>query len=411
MISTIESPHSPADCNHFNESGIASSPPEKIASPSTEDAVIEAIRGAASHRCAIVPWGGGKSIEQGNPLNVARWHAVSSKSLTGITEYSPDDMVVTARAGTTLEHLQNELATENQFLPLDPPFPMESTLGGIVATNAHGLWRPGYGVPRDLLLGLRAVMADGTSVRAGGKVVKNVAGYDLCKLFAGSWGTLGFITEVTFKTSPKPELRLHSNNGCDRVSTAIDAALRVHLAMLQPIYLTVSLAESVTLSVGLHGSAKAVEWQRDRIGEVIEPVGPRAVEDGPTEDELRHLVISNPDSIRIRISARPTELADLAKYLSQAAGTQLRRLAVQVPSGIIEAALEPSANAVNAVLSVQRRLIGSGFLTWENVPEAFSSQVGDVWGPVRQDFTIMRGIKESLDPNGLFSPGRFVGGL
>jgi glycolate oxidase FAD binding subunit len=311
----------------------------------------------------------------------------------------------------TLEAFQTALRSRGQWLSLDPADADRATMGGVLATNAYGPRRHLYGTARDLLIGVTVVTADGSIVKGGGKVVKNVAGYDLCKLFAGSWGTLGFITEATFKTSPKPELQLHRNFGCDSIGTALDAALKVHLAKLQPVYSVVSAGESVTISIGLHGNAKAVDWQLERIKEVVESSGPEAIDGGPTEDELRHFVVSEQDCIRIRVSTRPAELPTAAEALERAGGTRLRRLVVHVPSGIVAAALEPSSGAVEAMLTFHGQVAGMGFMTWERVPEAFASRVGDVWGPVRQDFTIMRGIKQSLDPNGLFSPGRFVGGL
>ncbi len=166
--------------------------------PGSDSDAVEAVQQAHRKQLGLVPWGGGTAVAQGNPLRSTAWAALRSGSLSGIREYSPDDMVVTAGAGMSLDNLQAELQARGQLLPLDPPCADRATLGGIVATNAQGLWQAAYGLPRDRLLGVRVVLANGTVVKGGGKVVKNVAGYDLCKLFAGSWGTLGFITEVTF---------------------------------------------------------------------------------------------------------------------------------------------------------------------------------------------------------------------
>src|SRR5207247_1800369 len=150
--------------------------------PESEEECVKIVGACSAEGIALIPWGGGTAVQQGNPIRAARWAALGSRRLDGIVEYSPDDMVVTAQAGVTLAGLQRTLAGRRQILPIDVPDSGLATLGGIVATNAQGLWRPAVGTPRDRLLGLRIVMADGSVVRAGGKVVKNVAGYDLCKL-------------------------------------------------------------------------------------------------------------------------------------------------------------------------------------------------------------------------------------
>jgi len=239
----------------FNEEKRAEFPvcgsvPDAVARPSAESECVDAIVWSRTEGIAVVPVGGLTNM-MGNPMQASRWLALSTSRMAGMLEFSPEDMVVTAQAGITLESLQGILADANQFLPIDAPNPNQTTLGGIVSTNAQGLWRPAYGLPRDRLLGLRVVLADGSAVKAGGKVVKNVAGYDLCKLFAGSHGTLGLITEVTFKTNPRPQTRVHANFQAASLGQALEAGLHVTAARLEPLYIIVSSLGSV--SVGLAG--------------------------------------------------------------------------------------------------------------------------------------------------------------
>src|SRR5262249_8362846 len=130
---------------------------------------------------------------------------VVTRRLNRILDYQPDDMTVTVEAGVTVAELQRTLAERSQFLPLDPPLAARATLGGTVAANVSGPWRAGYGTAPDWLIGLRIAAADGQVVKGGGRVVKNVAGYDLCKLYTGSLGTLGVLYELTFKVMPRPE--------------------------------------------------------------------------------------------------------------------------------------------------------------------------------------------------------------
>jgi glycolate oxidase FAD binding subunit len=383
--------------------------PHAVAMPASEAECVELVWWAAREGCALVPWGGGHAVQQGNTLAASRWVAVSTQNLADLHEFSADDMVVTAGAGYSLESLQTTLRERNQFLPIDPPDAASATLGGIVATNAYGLWRPLYGTPRDRLIGVRVVMPDGSVVKGGGKVVKNVAGYDLCKLFAGSWGTLGLITEVTFKTNPVPEHREHMVFTSPDAATALKAALAVHTSRLQPAYLTVVTPEP-RLCVGLMGNAKAVAWQRSEIASLLRAAGLREADGGPTEEELRAFTPSASSPLVASLTVRTTELLNLVVALADLP----LRVAAHVPTGVVEltcTAEDATPEQLRAWFNrVVRAVPPGGHAVWPRVPSDWKSQV-DVWGPTRGDFPLIRSLKQTMDPNGLFSPGRFVGRL
>lgn len=382
----------------------------RVAAPSTEGecvALIEETRGVGR---GLVPVGGGVSLSQGNALACAEWVAATTGGMAGIVDYSPDDMVVTAGPGTTLADLQRELARQSQFVPLDCPFPDRATLGGIVATNAHGLWRPAYGQPRDRLLGVRVAMADGSVARGGGKVVKNVAGYDLCKLFAGSWGTLGLLTEVTFKTNPAPPKRETLWFEADGIEQALRAALDVHAARLEPVFLAAHLSGvRAALAVGLHGGERSVRWQAETIGENLRAEGLRREEPRLTEEQLRHAVAGAPSGVKARIAARPTDLPAIAAAVAPLA----EEMVCHAQTGILEASLRGAMDAA-AFAGLRRRLeaaaAGKGYLTWTEVPADLKTGL-DVWGGPGAGHALMRGLKQALDPSRLFSPGRFLGGI
>lgn len=380
---------------------------------------MEVVRLALDSKGALVPLGGGTAIEQGNMLRANNWSFLSSQGMSDLVEFSPDDMVFTAQAGMPFAALQKILSEHGQFLPIDPPYPETATLGGIVATNAHGLWRPAFGAPRDRLLGLRVVLADGSIIRGGGKVVKNVAGYDLCKLFAGSWGTLGFFTEVTFKTNPLPAMR--SRLTFKGPSTAsfhvlIEAGLLIHAERLQPVSLTAvqplqtvsSSEKEAALIVGLMGSAEAVNWQETEITRLLEQKGLIREETAWTEETTRHWVVDSGRSYQARIAVRPSDLPQVVQIplLRDAA------LSVQIPTGIIEAGLPDTSRQADYALlrkQVQEKAAGS-HLIWTRLASEMKAEI-EVWGPTHGDFALMQGLKKQLDPNGLFSPGRFVGRL
>jgi glycolate oxidase FAD binding subunit len=378
--------------------------PERVFEPSTEAEARDLVLEAASAGIAIVPVGGGTGLGTGNLLRADSWGALRTSRLTRIVEYSPDDMVVTAEAGVTLETLQNLLAEHNQFLPVDAPYPEQATLGGITATNAQGLLRPAFGLPRDRLLGARMALSDGTVIRAGGKVVKNVAGYDLCKLVAGSWGTLGLITEVTYKTNPLPPCREEIRFSADMMLLA-EAALRVHEARLQPVYMTAYGPACPELKVGLMGSGMAVSWQRKAITEALVALGL-----SPTVGETRGSAGAG-SSVAARLTVKPTDIPAVLGILA----TVTSEVVSHIPTGVIECAFADAApddamGVARWTAALRDRLPAGSHLVWTRVPAQWKRAI-DVWGPTRPDHSLMRGIKDAFDLRGLFSPGRFAGRL
>ena len=172
--------------------------------PGSIDEAAACVAAAADGGVAVIPWGGGTAVDAGAPP-AAVGIVLALSRLSGLVEHEPGDLTATVGAGMTVGALQTALRERGQWLSLDPPDADRATLGGVVAANAFGPRRHLYGTMRDLLIGVTVVTADGAVVRGGGKVVKNVAGYDLPKLFVGSYGTLGVIVEVTVKLRPCPE--------------------------------------------------------------------------------------------------------------------------------------------------------------------------------------------------------------
>jgi FAD/FMN-containing dehydrogenase len=187
------------------------------------------------------------------------------RAMQRVLEYTPEDMTVSVEAGITLAQLQRCLAEHKQWLPIDPPRGKTLTIGALLAASKSGPRRFGFGTIREHLLGMKVVLADGRVIKAGGKVVKNVAGYDLCKLFVGSRGTLGVIVEATFKVLPQPEAEValkRSTNDLDEVGALLQ---QIYESPLTPVVLDLyGTASEHTLVVGLAGSREDVEWQRER---------------------------------------------------------------------------------------------------------------------------------------------------
>lgn len=180
--------------------------PAQVVAPATAEELADCLREATARGLAVVPWGAGTRQHIGRAPT--RYDlAIATHGLARVLDYHPDDLVVTLEAGATLGAVQAELARHGQWLPWDAPLPGRASVGGLLASGAAGPLRLGYGAPRDWTLGMRVALGDGRLVRSGGRVVKNVAGYDTHKLHIGALGTLGVIVEATFKVQPLPERR------------------------------------------------------------------------------------------------------------------------------------------------------------------------------------------------------------
>ena len=208
--------------------------PARVARPLSTDEARDVVR--ESSGLGIVPWGGGTRQELGYAPE--RYDlALSTESLDRITDYQPADLTVTAQAGVTISHLQETLAEHGQFLALDAARPDRQTVGGIIAARANSLRRLAYGSVRDSLLGVSVVNGRGELVKGGGKVVKNVAGYDLPKLYCGSLGTLGLIVEATFKVAPLPQMTATVGLPLDAGHNVEDVLDRLLASDLAPAFL------------------------------------------------------------------------------------------------------------------------------------------------------------------------------
>ncbi len=173
--------------------------PRLVTTPASAEQVGAVLSACSESQATVIPWGGGTAMALGNPPRRADV-VIKLGKLNRVIEHDSANLTVTAQCGMTLNALHSSLAAQKQFVPIDAPFPACATLGGIVAANLNGPRRSFYGSVRDLVIGMKVVLASGEPIKAGGKVVKNVAGYDMCKLFVGSLGTLGIITEVTFES-------------------------------------------------------------------------------------------------------------------------------------------------------------------------------------------------------------------
>jgi len=394
--------------------------PAAIFAPQTPEEAQEIVRQSVGK--ALVPWGGGTRQSLGYPPE--RYDAVLLTTyLNKITEYEPADLTITAQVGVTAATLQAVLGQYGQCLPLDIARPDFQTLGGMVATRANSLRRFSSGSVRDLLLGVSVINSRGELIKGGGKVVKNVAGYDLPKLYCGSFGTLGLITEATFKVSPLPETSATVVLPLDADHNSEDVLDHLLGSDLTPsfVFLLSPGAASATLSgandtqhilVGFDGDAEAVAWQVKTLGagcldaalaaDTRAALRDFALQDAPLTAEF-HILSSQVGAFSRMLEWTARRSGFTAEVVSDAA------------LGLMTAHFAPLSETADwlvfyADLKDKADRCGGSFIL-ARMPGTLRSADVPVWSPLLPDFGLMAKLKEALDPTRMWNPGRFVGRL
>jgi glycolate oxidase FAD binding subunit len=366
-------------------------------------------------------WGGlvgGQKQEEKRPLLL-----VSTERLNRLIDHAVGDLTVTVEAGMRFADLQTTLAKAGQFLAIDPTYPDCATIGGIVATADTGSLRQRYNSVRDMLLGLSFVRADGQFAKAGGRVVKNVAGYDLMKLFTGSYGTLGIITQVTFRVYPLPETS--QTIVLSGAASAIAQATQTLLSSaLTPACADV-LSESVAAELAIVGTALAVRFQSiaasvqeqsQRLTDVGQVLGLNSTTFSGADDTAlwqrlqKYMTADNQtDAITCKIGIRPSDAVDLL--------TTLKDFAIAPWFGQIHTASGLGRLALNGATPPETLLkmrsfcqVKGGFLSLLQAPIVVKQAI-DVWGYDGNAMPLMRQLKQQFDPDNRLSPHRFVGGI
>lgn len=397
--------------------------PRLVVHPRSSTEVSTVLKIAHEHGLTVVPRGLGRHLGLGNPprrVDVV----VSLEHMNRVLSYEPADMTVRAEAGCPLVALGAALFEGRQWLPLDPPHTPSTTVGGALATNLSGPLRASQGTARDLLIGIRTVGADGVLVSGGGKVVKNVAGYDLPKMHVGALGTLGIIVDATFKVRPRPQSEEALEVACTSAEHAAALALELRDAW-PPFWVQIANdagpPDSWRIVAGAGGCREdvraAIETYRDiaaRNNALSRPVA------GATE--VRHQLANasaHPGNVVLRLATLPTDVGTWMHTVeTQAAriGTSPRFHADPV-SGVVRAGFHPDATQhLGEILEAARPELerNGGSLVLERATPSqkqLLAEYGDVWGDPGPGLPLMRGLKEAFDPAATLAPGRYVGGL
>jgi glycolate oxidase FAD binding subunit len=402
-------------------------PVGRVARPGSVSEAGQVLAAATADGLAVTFVGGASKLGLGNPPERSDL-IVSTERLDQVLEHAAGDLVVQVQGGARLADLQAALAPAGQWLALDPP-ESGATVGGVVAANASGPRRLRYGTVRDLIIGITVVLADGTVARAGGKVVKNVAGYDLAKLFCGSLGTLGLVAEATFRLHPLPAAAAVVTLEVDtpqRVGAAVGPLLR---SALEPSAVELAWPDwqlPGRLTVVFEGIRPGVEAQAAACAELLGRVGTAAVAGpGETDAALDTLGVRpfEKADVGVKVTCPPADLAAVLEDLRAGPSPWLGPVHAHAGTGVLwvasdfgEGELEASGGRMvpalaGAVTAARERLAAlGGSLVLVKAPPELKRAV-DAWGPAGDAVGLMRRVKERFDPDRRLSPGRFVGGI
>lgn len=426
-------------CAAFAVQGVI---PSLVVTPGSIEELSQMMACAHAEKAAVVPWGGGTRQSQGYPperLDLL----VRTSRLDRVIQYEPDDLTISVEAGMTLATLNELLAGHGQMLPLDVPLPHRSTLGGILATAADGPRRLGYGTLRDLFIGTRVVGAGGQISQAGGMVVKNVSGYDMMKLYHGSFGTLGLIAVANFKLLPRP--RAAATVWCVFAEQPAAFALvdTLQSSQLTPVaveYVGWSLptghkqaspafigARFLKASDGSHrlavcaeGLPAAVERIKRDVSKLAEQAGAQSIRvvDGTAHTRLWENIADlpqtadlSPGEMVLRLSCLPADLAsalhDVATLADQYGLTWLG--VARAMSGIAYVRLRAgSANDHTGLLHCHQGICAIWPHTTVLAADEMMRPALAVWGHKPAGYALMQRIRHQFDPDAMLNPGRFV---
>ena len=379
-----------------------------VAAPASAQQIAEILRFANANGIAVTPTGGGTKLDWGNPVDAGI--RLDLRQMSAVREHAWQDMTCTVEAGCTWAAMRAELARHGQMVALDPLWPAQATVGGVVATNDSGAVRLRYGGLRDLIIGMTVVLADGTIAKTGGKVVKNVAGYDLHKLLTGSFGTLGVIAEVNFRLHPKPTLtRTWTANAGDAID--FDALLRSLLdAQLTPSSVQLRIgAGSCALDIRIAAPQECMDEQEARLrklcGQTVLQESSESV--WQARQELFNLAVI------LKVSTLPADLCAVTSEVQRWAAEKSQEVVIAAQAnGLMTIAAHSDADRTAVLIDHLRARSKPvhGSVVALRIPAELRERI-DVWGCESNSLPLMREIKRRFDPSRILNPGRFVGNI
>ncbi|MGL4438390.1 MAG: FAD-binding protein [Bosea sp. (in: a-proteobacteria)] len=391
--------------------------------PKTEAEAAQIVADLATTKKPVTIQGGATRVGIGRPNQTEA--TISTVHLTGITLHEPSELVISARGGTTVAEVEATLAAKNQMLPFEPMDHRalfgttgEPSIGGVVAGNHSGPRRIQAGACRDSLIGVRIVNGRGEAIKSGGRVMKNVTGLDLAKLVTGSWGTLGLLSEVTFKVLPKPERALTlliKNLSDERAVAALSAALGSPFEPSAAAHLPAGLSRPIPRTIlRLEGFSASLEYRIGQMRTLLAGFGEFIVLEGEDSTGLWRAVrdcefLAEPmDAAIWRISTAPTRTPGMVAAI--AAAVPGARWFYDWGGGLVWLAVPPhEGDAASATIRAAVASAG-GHATLIRAPRELRASL-DVFQPLGPLHGVTGGIKTSFDPAGIFEPGRMYAGM
>jgi glycolate oxidase FAD binding subunit len=387
--------------------------PKFVAQPANEQQLATLLSCANEAGIAVIPRGGGTKLGWGNPPSRADM-VVSTARLKRVLEHAWADLTVSVEAGCTFETLQEKLAEHGQRLAFDGLWPQRATVGGILSTNDSGALRLRFGALRDLIIGVTLALPDGTLASSGGKVVKNVAGYDLPKLATGAFGTLGIITRAIFRLHPLPHLTrtlsfsVANTSDAERHILAIQDSKLAHTGLQVRGDSTGQIVTDILFEATEAGLAAQESQLRTLVGEVRVEQSEKGVWGG--REGLWLLPPEN--AVIAKLSVLPSAISKALRLLEEIARPRNVHFQYVIQAtGLGALRLEAEMASLQAVVEQVRRELESGgaSLVVLQRPDALESL--EVWGSAGDALALMRSVKQQFDPKGTLNPGRFVGGI
>jgi glycolate oxidase FAD binding subunit len=384
-----------------------------ICRPASAPEVAAALRLCSEAQAHVTPRGGGTAMTLGNPprrVDVI----IDLQKLNRVLDHDAANLTVTAQSGLKLSVLQDALAQHKQFAPFDAPFPDRATIGGTIAANLNGPRRSAYGSVRDLVIGIKVALANGEQIKAGGKVVKNVAGYDLGKLFVGSLGTLGIITETTVRVAPIAECfaTVVASGNLPNALALIEAVDRSPLLPAALALVNEPMKSHWRAAIWCEGFEETVARYRrdltalaDQFGATTEVLAGRAHDE--FWSRINNLPLM-PNRLIVRVTLPRAELAVFVTMIDHHGAITI---AGDVAAGTLWLVLEPNQATMQLFAEVQAIAHEHhGHAVLFAAPAVLKQGI-EVWGPAPATLSLMREIKRQFDPLGLLNSGRFLGGI
>lgn len=392
--------------------------PTHTDTPETQDELAARIQECYEQEIAIFPLGGQTSLDYGMPIE-SDGRGLCTKALQKVIDYPTRDTTITVEAGMTLAELQSILRPERQWLPWDVTHPDKATLGGIVATNTNGPRRYKYGTVRDFIIGISAIDGRGTPFKAGGRVVKNVAGYDFCKLLTGSLGTLGIITQLTFKLVPIPECRRWVMIDVDDLKTVETVLSNLVTSRTYPSAIELlsgshwQLSKLYRVAVCIEGTTVEVDFMEQQLKQEWKAVAEMRTFD--TEDS-EHLLkactdfpASRAGSVTLKANVLPsrvTEIVDTAEQLDRDVN-----LLADAGDGVVYLQLMqqdlPELTASIHALRAQATAAHGNLVVWGHRID-LPADADLFCGALGPELETMWKVKRTFDPKNLLNPNRFI---